>query len=309
MYIKKSIIKINNFICIGAIHLDNILKLKNRYYKNRTNPIIKHTLLGGVAYNIANKLSFLGIKGTLISLNCSRKEKKILKKNNLNFIPLTKKIFERSYSSIISKKGEMLLGLADMDIYDKKLKVRNLNNYKNKIIILDLNFSSDFINSIINKYYFYNLICINGTSAHKIMKINNLLKKINILILNKQESINLTNKKNIKDALNYIIKKNDKITLVITNGRYSINAYHNKIIYTCKPPQLIIKNENKAGDIMSSFFYYYFFQKLDFEKIISKSAVAGSLYVSGFNSTKKNYLKMIDKISKKIKVKYHKFYG
>ena len=42
MYIKKSIIKINNFICIGAIHLDNILMLKNRYYKSVLHDYLSH---------------------------------------------------------------------------------------------------------------------------------------------------------------------------------------------------------------------------------------------------------------------------
>ena len=55
---------------------------------------------------------------------------------------------------------------------------------------------------------------------------------------------------------------------------------------------------------MSAFFYYYFYKKLKFEKILSKSVTAGSLYASGFVSNKKNYLKMIDKVSKKITVKY-----
>jgi len=45
---------------------------------------------------------------------------------------------------------------------------------------------------------------------------------------------------------------------------------------------------------MSAFFYYYFFQKLNFASVLSKSIAAGSLHVSGFNSTKINYLKMID---------------
>ena len=54
---------------------------------------------------------------------------------------------------------------------------------------------------------------------------------------------------------------------------------------------------------MSAFFYYYFFQNLEFKTILSKSVAAGSLYVSGCNSNKKNYLKMIDKLSKKITVK------
>ena len=57
---------------------------------------------------------------------------------------------------------------------------------------------------------------------------------------------------------------------------------------------------------MSAFFYYYFFQKLNFSSVLSKSIAAGSLHASGFNSTKTNYLKMIDKLSENIKVRIKK---
>ena len=96
------------------------------------------------------------------------------------------------------------------------------------------------------------------------------------------------------------------MTIVITNGKNFVNAYNNKIFYICKPPKTNIYNENKAGDVMSAFFYCYFFQKMNFESVLSKSIIAGSLYVSGYNSTKINYLKKIDKLSKKIKVNIKK---
>ena len=47
------------FICIGAVHTDYILQLQKNYFKKRTNPINQKEFLGGVAYNIALKLSFL----------------------------------------------------------------------------------------------------------------------------------------------------------------------------------------------------------------------------------------------------------
>ena len=54
---------------------------------------------------------------------------------------------------------------------------------------------------------------------------------------------------------------------------------------------------------MSSFFYYYFFKELDFKTILAKSVIAGSLHVSGYISKKNQYLKMIDKLMKNIKIK------
>ena len=64
----------NKFICIGAVHTDYVLQLKSKHYKNRTNPIKQTQSLGGVAYNIAEKLSFLNMKIELISLNCEKEK-------------------------------------------------------------------------------------------------------------------------------------------------------------------------------------------------------------------------------------------
>ena len=297
--------KRNNFVCIGAVHRDYILKLQKNYLKNRTNPVNQSIGLGGVAYNVAEKLAFLNLKTELISLNCLKEEKKIINKKKINFFPLNKKIYDRSYTSIINNKGEMILGLANMNNYDNVLFPKNKLNLKNKIIIFDLNFPGKIIEKLINKFYNKNYICVCGTSAHKINKIKKLIPKINILILNKQESFNLSNKKTIIDSLKYIINKNKNLTVVITNGKNSINAYHNKTFYRCKTPKIKVINENKSGDVMSAFFYYFYYfyyEKLEFSKILSKSVVAGSLNASGYNSNLKNYINMVDRLANKIKV-------
>ena len=75
--------KRKEFVCIGAVHTDNILQFKTKHFNNRTNPVKKTQYLGGVAYNIAEKLSFLNLKTKLISLNWQKTNiEKILKKKN-----------------------------------------------------------------------------------------------------------------------------------------------------------------------------------------------------------------------------------
>ena len=98
----------NSFVCIGAVHMDNILQLQKNYFKYRTNPIIQKELLGGVAYNIALKLSFFKKKIELISLNCKNEIKTEISKNKIKFIPLTKAIVNRSYFSILNFKSSIL---------------------------------------------------------------------------------------------------------------------------------------------------------------------------------------------------------
>ena len=79
--------KRNNFVCFGAVHTDYILRLKTEYFKNRTNPINQSQYLGGVAYNISEKLAFLNYKIVLISFNLNKVNVVKIQKNNIFFKP------------------------------------------------------------------------------------------------------------------------------------------------------------------------------------------------------------------------------
>ena len=116
----------NSFVCIGAVHTDYILQLQKNFFKYRTNPITQKESLGGVAYNIALKLSFLEKEIELISLNCKKEIKKEIIKNKIKFRSLTRTIFNRFYISILNNKGVMILGLANMDKYEKNRISRKL---------------------------------------------------------------------------------------------------------------------------------------------------------------------------------------
>ena len=295
--------KRNDFICIGAVHSDYILKLKQNYFKNRTNPINQEENLGGVAYNVAKILSFLNQNTKLYSLNCNQKQKKEIKQQGIKFRALNKKINKGHYTSILDVKGKMILGLANMDDYEKLNDYNVLKKYINKKIILDLNLPAKIIEKIINKNAKKNYICVCGTSAHKIHKIEDLLKKIDTIILNKQESFALTSKKTIKDSMNYLIRKNKKLNIIITNGKNAVNAYINNVNYLAYPPSTLIKNENGAGDALSAIFNYFFSYAYNELDVLNKSICGGSLQASGYKDNKEKYLQKIDKLSKLIKFK------
>ena len=299
--------KRNDFICIGAIHVDHIFKLKQEnYYKNRTNPINNQEILGGVAYNIAKILSFLNQKTLLYSLNINSNIKKELKKNGIIFKSISNNIHNRFYASILNNEGKMLFGLANMDDYEKLENYRSLNIFKDKNIILDLNLPKSLINSVINSNFKNNYICICGTSAHKVYKIKTLLNKIDVIILNKKEILILTNKKTIKDSMNFLIKKNKNLTIIITNGKNAVNAYFRGIIYTAHPPLTKIQNENGAGDALTAVFNYFFCHSYDLTSSLNKSISAGSLQTSGYTTNNNKYLNKINKMSKNIKFKLKK---
>ena len=298
--------KRNVFICIGAVHSDYILRLKQNYFKNRTNPITESKNLGGVAYNIAKILSFLNQNTKLYSINCNKIQKKEIKDQGISFRPLNKKVNQRYYTSVLDKNGKMILGLANMDNYEEFIDNKFLGNHINQKIILDLNLSKAVIKKIINKYYKDNYICICGTSAHKVDKIKNLLGKIDTIILNKQESFILTNSKTINNSMNYLINENKKLNIIITNGKNAVNAHIKGVTYLLHTPPTRIYNENGAGDALNGVFNYFFCNSLNGLDSLIKGICAGSLQTSGYKNNKVKYLQKIDKLSKSIKFKINR---
>ena len=127
-----------------------------------------------------------------------------------------------------------------MYVYEKKIQILDLKFDPQKRIIFDLNLSSANIKKLINQFYKKNIICICGTSSHKVHKIKNLLHKIQILILNKQESLNLTQKKNIRKSLKYLISKNSKLTILITNSKNKITTIRSNVFQLIKQKRKII---------------------------------------------------------------------
>ena len=140
---------------------------------NRTNPVTIKKTIGGVAYNLSKYLRLYSDKIELRSLQTDKKIIKILKKKKIKFIPLTKKIYERFYTSVLNYNGNMILGLANTSNYENFDASKIYFKTKNNVIILDLNFSKKIIDNLITDNYKKNQIMVCGTSP---LKIRGLIK-------------------------------------------------------------------------------------------------------------------------------------
>ena len=235
----------NNFIFFGAIHQDFVFELKNDLIKYRTNPIKHSESYGGVAHNVARVIS-KNENVSLCSIKSDRETIRYLKKIGINFVSLNNKIQKRYYGILINKFKKFQLGIANTEAYESFKKTIINFQFKDKNLIFDLNFSNIFIKKLINEYYKDNKIIICGTSPFKVHKIKNLLKKINCLILNKEELFTLTNIRNINKSIKFIISINPNINLIVSNGGNKTYAYEYSKLISIKPPRVKIVNENGA---------------------------------------------------------------
>ena len=290
----------NIFVCIGAIHHDYLLNLKKNIINLRTNPITHKNRIGGVAYNVAELISiFENIQFYSLKIN-KELQNKISK--NISIKEIDKKISERYYIALSDKNNKFILGLANTDIYEntKFLKIPKIIN---KFIIFDLNFSKVFLENAINKLSNKNKIIICATSIHKIIKIKKVIKKIDIIFLNKAELTRLTNISNIENGVKEILKINKNIKIITTNSKNNVIYADNKILMKIRPPKIKVKNENGAGDALAGMMIYLLSKEYNINEILKYSVACGSYYASGKKLNSKKDLIKIKNISKKIIIK------
>ena len=290
----------NIFVCIGAIHHDYLLNLKNSIINKRTNPITHNYRIGGVAYNVAELISIFD-KIQFYGLSINKELRNKISKNIL-----VKKInnekSERYYVALSDKNNKFILGLANTDVYENT-KFYKIPNMINKYIIFDLNFSKNFIEKAINKLSNKNKIVVCATSVHKIIKIKKIINQIDLIFLNKAELKRLTNISSIHNGIKKILKINNKIKVIATNSKNNVLYGDNKSIIKIKPPKIKVQNENGAGDALAGMMLYLLSKGYNKEEILKYSVACGSYYANGNKLSSKRDLLKIKNISRSVKLK------
>ena len=294
----------NNFIFFGAVHHDYVFELKNDLIKYRTNPIKHKESYGGVAHNVAKIISNRE-NVSFFSLMTDKETIDYLKKYKIDFLPLNKKIEKRYYGVLVNKYKKFELGIANTDAYEKFNKITNLK-FLNKYIVFDLNFSEKFILSVVNQNFKKNHITICGTSSFKIHKVKKIIKKINCLILNKEELYSLSKIRNIKKSIKKIINLNPYINIIVSNADKKTYGYESTNFISCKPPKIMAVNENGAGDVMAGIYIYYKSKEHNVNNALSLAVAAGALYAKSKSKKINPNYKSIKKLSNNIVYKPEK---
>lgn len=111
-------------ICIGGANVDRKFKMKKKTIMATSNPAEVTGSVGGVARNIAENLGRLGHSVKLLSIAGNDSEWKLIDEVSAPFMAtdLTKSFDELStgtYTAVLEPNGEMLLAMANMDIYEE----------------------------------------------------------------------------------------------------------------------------------------------------------------------------------------------
>lgn len=199
--------------CIGGANVDRkAISLQPIQYQT-SNPVEVTQSTGGVARNVAENLGRLGCPVSLLTFVGEDQEgqwllnetKKQAVDVSISYILPNSRT--GSYTAILDHHGEMILALADMQIYDgldfKYIDQRWSHLASSSMIFADANLPETMIAKLIERCREeHRSLCINPVSSFKAKKLPKSLQGVDVLLLNRDEAEAIANVsiKNLSDA-------------------------------------------------------------------------------------------------------------
>lgn len=223
-------------ICIGGANVDRKFSVKNKVQMGTSNPATSVQSVGGVARNIGENLGRLGHNVRLLTVVGNDIEYQIIEGASspwMNLFSVEKlSNFETgTYSAILDTDGEMILALANMEIYEQLsveyMKKQETHLANAQLLVADMNCPNDVLEYLkalaIAKEIPFVIVPV---SSPKMERMPEDLTGIELLILNKDEAetylqLQIEDEDSWGSAASIFVQKGVK-HVVITNGSKGI---------------------------------------------------------------------------------------
>lgn len=265
--------------CLGAMSVDRKFDLLSDIVWKTSNPATSTLSVGGVARNIAENLGRLSVDVSLLSLGGFDQDFNYLKEESEAFINLSlvrqiEGFSTCAYNAVLDMKGEMQLGLADMQI-NEKMDLSWIGQFHDllssaRLLIADLNLPAETIAYILSLAKQFNIdLFIIPVSGPKMSRLPRDLSSLAWLIVNQDESETFfqTKVKSEQDfaELADLWLKTGVENVVITRGaRPSIYVNQSGARLSFTPPEVThVLDVTGAGDSYASGIIFGHLQNLD----------------------------------------------
>lgn len=229
----------------------------------RTNPATSSTLPGGVAANIARsirqhrpdmKITFIGAAATGDDDDASS-----LRDAGIDVAFCRLDGSQPSYNAILDHNGELIIGVADMALYDTvaPTDIIPLLPKHPQAVIVDVNFPPETLATIAARLPDDCRLYATGTSVQKVHRLVPLMNRLDALVLNRAEACELAGKVGAVDKLATILSASlrpDAPVLVSDGAKPAALAARGEVV-SSSPPKITLANENGAGDAMAAAFF------------------------------------------------------
>ncbi|WP_093856724.1 PfkB family carbohydrate kinase [Tenuibacillus multivorans] len=279
-----------NITCIGGANIDRKARSKEPIQLGSSNPVKTEESLGGVARNVAENLVRLGCDTSVVTFVGQDKEGDwILNSSQKLGMDISHSVTipnhrTGTYTALIDETGEMVVSMADMDIYDQVTSNLLENSWNHiassKAIFMDTNIHATSLQFIIEKCHSAQIpLYVDPVSSIKAQKLPNDLSGIDTLMPNQEEAELLSGVK-INDN-NDCIEASKKIrergvnNVIITLGGEGIYYSSKHKSNWLKPPQTNVVDVTGAGDAFAASLIYGMEQGQSLEEA-SKFGLAGA---------------------------------
>lgn len=193
----------NRVACIGGANVDRKATCLNPVRMQTSNPVTVEQSCGGVARNVAENLGRLGVPVSLITfVGDDREGEWLLAETQRRGVDTSQSYLlaeqrTGTYTAVIDDRGEMVLALADMQIYDgvddAMIGARWPHLASSRYLFADTNLPKDVLHYLIRRCREEQLaLCVNAVSAFKALKLPAELDGVELLILNRHEAEAMT---------------------------------------------------------------------------------------------------------------------
>lgn len=270
-------------ICIGGANVDRKFKMKKKTIMGTSNPASVTGSVGGVARNIAENLGRLGHDVKLLSIAGNDSEWKLIEEVSSPFMStdLTKSFDELAtgtYTAVLEPDGEMLLAMANMDIYEKMTPAYVARNETALLaascIVIDLNCPKDTIEYVRKLAKSRDIpLAVIPVSGPKMDRLSEDLTGITWLVLNRDEAeqyweSSIEAMEDWKESARKFLERGVE-NVLITGGKEGVFAASKSAIEHYEALQAQeLRDVTGAGDAFSSGVIHSFLHRRDFAETI-----------------------------------------
>lgn len=278
--------------CIGGANLDRKARSKQKVLLQTSNPVTLTEACGGVARNIAENLGRLGCTTSLITCVGDDKEGKWIlqetKKHGIDISQVWILPQERTgtYTALLDTDGEMVIALANMDIYEKITPDMIAEKWphiaSSQAVFLDTNLTEECINYLIKRCRDEKIpLYIDPVSSTKAKKLPACLEGIETILPNREEAeilaeMNIRSLSECQEACHKIRKRGVK-NVVVTLGEQGIFYSSMESSEHIPPYKADIVDVTGAGDALASGFLYGVIQGEPLPRACRLGLIAASL--------------------------------
>lgn len=278
--------------CIGGANLDRKARGKQQIRLHSSNPVTITESCGGVARNIAENLGRLGCHTSLVTCIGEDKEGEWIvqetKKHGVDVSPIWRLPTQRTgtYTALLDIDGEMVVSLANMDIYDALTPEMFAERWPHiaaaHAVFLDTNVPADCLAYIIERCQQEQIsLFIDPVSSAKAQKLPVRLDGVEAILPNREEAELLAGMEihSLEDCerASAIIRERGVKHVIVTMGEQGIYCQSEEMSEHVLPYPTEVVDVTGAGDAFVAGLLYGVVNGEPFPKALRLGLAASAL--------------------------------